>query len=157
MHGILHDEAWLDKYQNEFPPYLSQREIARKLMEAADSLEQAVGRDVRIYMPPRNRIDRRTAEVLMDCGFWGYTTGPETDAELRQHSDLVVFHSEPPGEYGRTDEMWLKNSHHQLRLRADAEETVLTLHWTWETNIGLSHMVKFLTAIPVQRFGSFDA
>lgn len=156
MHGIRHDEKQLDLYQNEFPPYLSQKDVGTMLMSTSAHLDDAVGRDVRIYMPPRNRIDRRTVDVLLDCGFYGYTTGPETPVELRKHDTLSVFHSEPPDEYGRTDEMWQRNSHMQLRLRSDAEDTIITLHWTWETNIGLHHMTKFLTSIPVDRFADFD-
>lgn len=156
MHGIRHDEASLDVHQNEFPSYLSQKDIGNMLMTTSAGFEDALGRDVRIYMPPRNRIDKRTVDVLLDCGFYGYTTGPETPKELRSSDELVVFHSEPPHEYGRTDEMWMRSSHEQLRLRSDSEDTVLTLHWTWETNIGLHHMTKFLTAIPVNRFADFD-
>lgn len=155
MHGIYHDEKKLDQYQNEFPSFYSQKQIARNLMETADQLEQAIGRDVRVYMPPRNRIDRRTVEILQDCGFWGYTTGPETDPEFRKHDQLVVFDSQPPDGYGRSDELWSAGVHRQICLRGSSEDLYLALHWTWEKNIGLSHVVKFLTAIPVDRFESF--
>jgi hypothetical protein len=153
MHGIRHDEHELDLYQNEFPPYLSQKDVGTMLMSTVAHLDDALGRDVRIYMPPRNRIDRRTVDVLLDCGFYGYTTGPETPAELRMHDYLTVYHSEPPHQYGRSDEMLKRNS--QVHLRAE-DEAILTLHWTWETNIGLNHLRDFLGQIPKDLFVDFD-
>ncbi len=156
MHGIDHDESKLDTYQNEFPPYLSQSEIGRLLKEGRESLVAGVGRSCNIYMPPRNRIDFRTAMILPYVGFQWFTAGPETEMARDAVAGLGQILSLPPDEYGRTDEMWNRRSHKQLRLRSDAEDTVLTLHWTWETNIGLHHMVKFLTDIPVDRFAHFD-
>ncbi len=155
MHGIDHDEKQLDIHQNEFPSYLSQADVCGKMVVAAIALDNAVGRKSKIYMPPRNRIDFRTVNVLASAGFSHFTAGPETDiAVVTRHSDRVIM-STPPHEYGRTDEMWERQSHKDLALRNDANDTVLTLHWTWETNIGLHHMVKFLTAIPLNRFADF--
>lgn len=157
MHGINHDESKLDIFQNEFPPYLSQNEVGRLLIEASNELEQAVGRDVRVYMPPRNRIDRRTVEVLSDCGFLGYTAGPETPEELLRSDEVEVLYSLAPDEYGRTDELLARNSHLVLRELAEAgEDVILTLHWTWETNIGLDHMTKFFSQIPKKHFRDFE-
>lgn len=153
MHGITHDEKQLDLYQNEFPPFLTQKDVATHLISTVGALDEAIGRDARIYMPPRNRIDKRTVDVLHDIGFFGYTTGSETPENLRLHELLSVYHSEPPHEYGRTDEMLKRNS--QVHLRA-AGEAVLTLHWTWETNIGLQHMRNFLGQIPKDLFVDFD-
>ena len=164
MHGTDHDEQKLDRNGgNQFEPYLTSGQIRQQLYELRGNLQYAVGRPVRVYMPPRNVIDKRTADVLHDVGFDAYTGGPETSWAQRQgtwkgdnHVACEYLHSEPPHEYGRTDEMWQRGSHEQLRLRADDEDTIITLHWTWETNIGLQHMTKFLTAIPVDRFTDFD-
>lgn len=153
MHGIHHDETKLDMFQNEFPPYLSQKDVATQLISTVGALDEAVGREVRIYMPPRNRIDKRTVDILLDCGFFGYTTGPETPENLRFHDILSVYHSEPPHHYGRSDEMLKRNS--QVHLRAD-DPAILTLHWTWETNIGLQHLREFLGQIPKDLFEDFD-
>lgn len=164
MHGIHHSENMLDLYQNEFPPYLSRQNVGRLLMEASDALEQAVGREVRIYMPPRNRIDGRTVSVLLECGFFGFTSGPETPEEIRNAKrdvsgiDPICIHSQPPYEYGRTDELLACDAHLRMMEKSDrGHDVCLTLHWTWETNIGLGHMRTFLSQIPPKYFEDFDA
>ncbi|MGD9711018.1 MAG: hypothetical protein AB7V46_03005 [Thermomicrobiales bacterium] len=158
MHGIDHDESKLDVYQNEFPPFMTANDIGSQLLRASTALDSGIGRRTEIYMPPRNRIDARTVGILQDCGFHAYTTGPETPAELRTTPDdgrPFPIHSEPPHEYGRTDEMWARGSHEILLARGALHETILTLHWTWETNIGLDHMRRFLGFFPPHYFGDF--
>lgn len=157
MHGIHHDEAKLDMYQNEFPQYFSQQDIGRMLLEASDALDHAIGRRTDVYMPPRNRIDRRTVDVLLDCGFVAYTSGPETPEDLRfGGGDVLGLCSMPPDAYGRTDEMLQRGSHLKLIERCETGgDVILTLHWTWETNIGLHHMRAFLSQIPRKYFKDF--
>ncbi len=157
MHGTDHDEERLTRNGgNQFEHYLTAEQIRQDLYDHHSALQEAVGRKVQIYMPPRNVIDGKTYGVLLNSPMVQITSGPETNPDMRRGTSRFI-HSQPPDEYGRTDEMWNRGSHKQLRLRADAEDTVITLHWTWETNIGLHHMVKFLTAIPVDRFADFDA
>lgn len=160
MHGILHDETLLDAHGNEFPPYLSRNDVGRALVEAARALDEAVGRRTEIYMPPRNRIDRRTADVLFDCGFFYYTTGPETDEGLRagrvRPDRAMYLHSEKPHEYGRTDELLQLGSHERLVEKSkNGFDVILTLHWTWEVNVGLHHMREFFSRIPKEHFRDF--
>lgn len=151
MHGVYHDEAKLDLYQNEFAPYLGHQQVGRLLTDASAALEAGVGRRVDVYMPPRNRIDVRTLSLLPECGFYFYTSGPETEFFA---DNLVEIRSLPPHEYGRTDELLQRDAHVHLRqLKGDC---VLTLHWTWETNIGLDHMRKFFAEIPKELFADFD-
>lgn len=155
MHGTDHDERRLDRNGgNQFEPYLTAAGVGSILQEHREALELAMARPVRIYMPPRNVIDRRTVGVLEGCGFEWFTTGPETDPEIRRLRGTI--HSQPPHEYGRSDEMLMRNSHVELNLRPDSQDTVLTLHWTWEVNIGLQHLDRFLAEIPKDRFGDFD-
>lgn len=155
LHGIDHDESKLDLYGNEFPPYMSKLEVRRLLLESKEGLEAGVGRPVRIYMPPRNRIDMRTASVLNGAFDW-YTGGPETDFTVWQRFQTCIL-SQFPMEYGRTDELLVIGSHDELMRRVDAgKHPVLTLHWTWETNIGLKHMREFLGRIPRRYFADFD-
>lgn len=157
MHGTDHDEKKLDQNSgNQFEPFLTQADVTAKLRECREALESGVGRPVNIYMPPRNVIDMRVWNAAQYAGFTRYTTGPETDPFVMRNSMGSWIDSRPPHEYGRTDEMWVRGSSSQLRLRSDAEETNITLHWTWEANIGLHHMVKFLTDIPKERFCDFD-
>jgi hypothetical protein len=157
MHGIRHDEALLDLYGNEFPPYESRAEVRRQLAEAREALIQAVGRPVRIYMPPRNSIDMRTLSMLAGVGFDFFTSGPETDRTIIKNTLGVHIHSQPPHEYGRSDELLRRESHLRLMESSDAgRDVVLALHWTWETNIGLSHLREFLSRIPDRYFRDFD-
>lgn len=154
MHGTDHDESKLDRLGgNQFEPYLTEKEVSRQLAENRSALEAAVGRPVRVYMPPRNVMDGRVQASLSTSGFDWFTGGPETPPTFRAPNCIM---SVPPDEYGRTDELWNRGAHRQICLRSSHEDTVLALHWTWETNIGLTHMVKFLTAIPVQAFAHFD-
>lgn len=156
MHGIDHDEALLDLHGNEFPPYLSRLDVRQRLTEARLGLERAVGRPCRVYMPPRNRIDQRTAGVLNGL-FELYTAGPETDPEVLGRFQSHCF-SEFPHEYGRSDELFERGSHRELVARCESGRwPVLTLHWTWEVNIGLASMRRFLSQIPGGYFDDFPA
>lgn len=158
MHGIFHDESKLDIWKNEFPPYLSKNEVGRHLVDVAHGMEEAIGRRVEVYMPPRNYMDERTASVLLDSGFIAFTTGPETDQAIRgKYSDMVI-HSQVPWEYGRCDELLQRNAHRHLIDESDAgRDVTLTLHWTWETNIGLHHMRDFFVQIPTRYFKDFGS
>lgn len=147
LHGITHDEKLLDLYQNEFPPFLTKQNIRDSLAEAKSALEIAVGRPVRTYMPPRNRIDQRTASILNGL-FDRYTAGPETDLEVLQRFQNY-HHSRPPYAYGRSDELLQVEAGKFLSAMAENNVWVtLTLHWTWEVNIGLSNLDRFLQTIP---------
>lgn len=161
MHGIDHDEERLNAYQNEFEPWMSGITIEKYLREAKVALEGAVGQQINIYMPPRNQIDVRTVEACRDAGFRWYTSGPETTLPIRVAAGMKVpsvgpIHSQPPHEYGRTDEMLMAGSH-EILARA-TRRIVLTLHWTWEVNLndGFQSMREFFGRIPKEQFEDFD-
>lgn len=157
MHGINHSEWELDRYQNEFPSFMPSSQVQARMTEAREGLCSAVGRDVSVYMPPRNLIDWRTVRLLSECGFFWFTSGPETDPELRDYFGGNCIHSQPPYEYGRTDELLQREAHLRMMEKVDrGYDVVLTLHWTWETNIGLQHMRAFLSQIPQRYLGGFD-
>jgi hypothetical protein len=153
MHGIQHDEDQLDRFQNEFPPWMTVQEVSSALIHSRDFLERSCEKSVNVYMPPRNRIDRRTTTALGLAGFKAVTGGPETD----QPSLLGFrsFMSLPPHAYGRTDEMLDRGSTDVLS-KID-QDVVLTLHWTWEINIGLHHMKRFFNSIDREMFTSFPS
>lgn len=159
MHGTDHDEARLDRSGgNQFEPYLSTRQVAGQLEDHRLALEAVVNRPVRIYMPPRNVIDWRTASLLDEVGFRWFTSGPETDTDVRDFFGGMCVHSVAPHEYGRCDELLTRESHLRMMEKSDrGHDVVLTLHWTWETNIGLHHMRTFLSQIPSRYFEDFDA
>lgn len=158
MHGIDHDERLLDIHNNEFPSYLTERSVGERLMEAAAALDAATGRHSLFYMPPRNMIDQRTINCLQACFFLGFTAGPETDPHVLERNRESAIESLPPYEYGRTDELLQCEAHLRIMEKSDrGHDVFLALHWTWETNIGLSHMKKFLSQIPQRYFEDFDA
>ncbi len=155
MHGTDHDEARLDRNGgNQFEPYLTVPQIKTVLGANREALSALTDRPVEVYMPPRNVIDERVARAARGSGFESFTTGPETSQMLRMDWHRWIIHSEPPHEYGRTDEMLQRGSHEYLKRQ---ENVTLTLHWTWETNVGLHHMRRFFAEIPKDRFIDFDA
>lgn len=159
MHGTDHDEARLSRNGgNQFEPYLTREQVREQLREHHSALEAAVGRRVNVYMPPRNVIDAKTLDIILhDSPMSFFTSGPETNPVFRQRTNRFI-HSEPPHEYGRTDELLKNHSDEVLRMyRGPDVEMVLTLHWTWETNIGLNHMVEFFAKVPKELFTDFDA
>ncbi len=153
MHGTDHDEARLNRNGgNQFEPYLTNGEVLRQLTENRAALQMAVGRPVRIYMPPRNVIDWRTVGSLEASGFGWFTAGPETKDDFLRLSECI-----PSLVYGRTDELLLQGrDQHLIGQDGFGEGPVLTLHWTWETNIGLDHMRRFFERIPRGLFAHFD-
>lgn len=158
MHGTDHDEARLDRNGgNQFEPYLTEDQIRAELQRHHVALQQALGRNVQVYMPPRNVIDGRTYSALLNSPMTQITSGPETNPNMRRGTSRFI-HSEPPHEYGRTDELLQRNSNFRLLDKAEAgEDVVLTLHWTWETNIGLEHMRRFFGTFAPGYFMDFDA
>jgi len=158
MHGTDHDEARLTRNSgNQFESYMTMDQIRQQLKEHHTALQEAVGRKVQVYMPPRNVIDGRTYSALLDSPMTQITSGPETNPIMRRGTNRFI-HSEPPYEYGRTDELWKNGAVSKLSGKAEVgEDVVLTLHWTWETNIGLEHMRRFFGFFPPGYFMDFDA
>jgi hypothetical protein len=156
MHGTDHDETRLDRNGgNQFESWLTSAGIANTLVEHRIALEIGIGREVSIYMPPRNVIDFRTTNILRNARFEQFTTGPETDLVVRTQNILSELNSVKPHEYGRSDEMFQMGSHEVLT-NSEKKDIILTLHWTWECNIGFQHLAKFLSMIPKEKFKDFD-
>ena len=156
MHGTDHDEQKLDRNGgNQFEPYLTRTAIADILKMNRQHLDDAIGRPVTIYMPPRNVFGLRELGAFEQVKkFTHFTTGPETSAEIQIHHKAI--HSQKPHQYGRTDELLNLGSHFVLIEQAQTQDVVLTLHWTWEVNIGLSHMERFFSLIDKELFADFD-
>jgi hypothetical protein len=144
MHGIDHDETHL----NEFRPWQTQKDVTDDL-EWAKSLWQSKIGLVDSYIPPHNVIDHRTVRALISAGFKTLFCGPGTDGSVRFDAEIIglnVLHSEEFLEYGRSDELLSRGvCIPWLRPFLDTQEKkVLTLHFTWEINIGLQHLDRFL-------------
>lgn len=170
MHGVDHDERCLDAYNNEFPSYLTQYDVRFKMQRGKDIVENI--RKSTIYMPPRNIIDKRTWDAAKECGFRYYTVGPETKFFAKDEfgkkeyigGPTKCYENDDNGKlmittgyknlYGRTDEISCANYSQYVTKK---EAYVLTLHWTWETNIGLEHMKRFFRTSDKDYILDFDS
>jgi hypothetical protein len=151
IHGYWHAET----RQNEFVGY-SRNDIAGYIMQGRDVIESVLCRKANIYMPPHNVIDLETIMACRVAGISGITGGPETDRIIplvANHYGMRYIGSQRSF-YGRSDEL--------LQAGADAElnqvmfNAVLTLHWTWENNIGFDHLRRFIDVIG-ESLVDFDA
>lgn len=154
LHGIEHDE----RFPNEFKEFETEDGIYSKLMSAKAPLKRCNGfGDVTTYIPPHNVVDMKTARALVRAGFTTLMCGPGTTKpvysqlkESKLFSRHTLTYSEHPYFYGRSDEMLDCGAHHVIN---DSLETtmakVVTLHWTWEWNIGLENLDAFLSEINI--------
>lgn len=170
MHGVDHNEKFLDVHNNEFPSYLTQNDVAFKMRRGKDIVDGI--RKSTIYMPPRNIIDKRTWDAAKECGFRYYTVGPETKFFAKDEfgkkeyiggktrcyenddNGKLIITSGYKNLYGRTDEISYANYSQYVTKK---EAYVLTLHWTWETNIGLEHMKRFFKSNDKNYILDFDS
>jgi hypothetical protein len=138
LHGWNHDE----RFRNEFPPFLTDADVLSRLKGGKDLIEQEFGIPIVDYVPPHNVIDRRTCEALASLGFERVYGGPGMDESQVSRLELVM--SFFPKEYGRSDELMQRGAVEHLN---SIEDATLTLHWTWETNIGLDSLKSFMRSI----------
>ena len=155
MHGIEHDE----RFSNEFRDHETVDDIYKKLLSAKEPLKRCNSyNDVHTYIPPHNVVDRKTASALQDAGFNAVLCGPGTEQNIREYINLncdalSCVYSPSPHYYGRSDEMMSRDRSPEHLLRDNTmgqfsgPTKILTLHWTWEWNIGLTHLDQFLTKI----------
>ena len=152
MHGVDHDE----RFQNEFRDYYASGEVESTLRIARGRLSDLARQPVDVYMPPHNVIDGRTIAACAAVGFKAITAGPETVPFMRQiveRHGLEYLYSDAPLEYGRSDELLARGSVKHLVSSLD-EDPILTLHWTWEYNVGLSNLDTYLERLS-SSFGDF--
>lgn len=138
MHGVNHDE----RFQNEFGHWLTDIGVYSALAVAKDILERILG-PIDVYIPPHNAVDLRTCLALRRLGFSSVAAGPETSPEALgptgwiSTSGLKALYSDYPKEYGRSDELITRGSVEHLRhVSSLPVDVYLTLHWTWEHNLG---------------------
>lgn len=142
LHGIHHDE----RFPNEFHSGETEEQIFQTIMSAKYPLEKFCG-PIDIYIPPHNVIDTRTVNSLKRAGFKMILGGPGSDNDILHFamaSGLKVLRHDPPL-YGRSDEI-MQNGGVQLmqNLLHEGDDLNIALHWTWEMNIGLESLDKFL-------------
>ena len=62
--------------------------------------------------------------------------------------NVESHHSAEPFEYGRSDEMLQRGAVEYWDKKVDKViPSYITFHWTWEVNIGLENLEKFLEAL----------
>lgn len=144
LHGIHHDERFL----NEFHSGETEEQIYQAIMSAKYPLEKYCGQ-TRTYIPPHNVVDTKTVDALVRAGFKTLYGGPETDPNVMEYAHLqkgmhVLSHFPP--HYGRTDEMTARGYIDYVKARPD-HDVHIGLHWTWEWNVGLHNLEKFLDGL----------
>lgn len=145
MHGILHDE----RYPNEFRSHQTETDVADAISSVKQVWDPLVG-PIDKYIPPHNVIDHKTIRALDGLGFETIFGGPETNpyvADFAQGMGLSVHVSKAPVEYGRSDELLQRGSVEHILKEAKDRDVWLTLHWTWEFNIGLQHLDEYLSKL----------
>lgn len=156
MHGVEHDE----RYLNEFREHETEQDIIQKLLSAKAPLRRCNSdNEVTKYIPPHNVVDLKTLRALHRAGFRDILGGPGMDLvfiPFARTLGLNVYYSEHPTWYGRSDELLERDQAHLKILEVGSVrpslDVYLTLHWTWEWNVGMESLEKFLGAIsPVLR------
>jgi hypothetical protein len=155
MHGVTHDEAFL----NEFRPHLTEDDVFDRLYSGMVMVhrykhEESSGCACCTmnmapidYIPPHNVIDHRTVRALKRLCFLNIYGGPGTDpsvAEYARNLGMNFYISKFPEEYGRSDELVQRGSVEHILRESKVRDVWLTLHWTWEHNIGLQHLDSYL-------------
>lgn len=148
LHGVNHD----NRFPSEFRDHETEDDIYRKLLSAKEPLKRCNGYgDVHVYIPPFNAIDIKTCRALKRANFTTVLCGPGTDRTVidAMGDELLFVYSRHPVWYGRSDEMLNRDSAAE-RIRDeidDVKNRCVTLHWTWEWNIGLDHLDRLLREI----------
>jgi hypothetical protein len=149
LHGILHDEKYLD----EFKEFETEDDIYRKIMSTIPRLQNINGSGrITSYIAPHNVISLKTAKALKRAGFTTLFSGPGADSKvinvIEKESILEVKTSQFPYFYGRTDEIMKCPEFEEYYADASAlPGYALTLHFPWETNIGFEHLETFMKKV----------
>jgi len=144
MHGIRHEE----KQANEFKQWQTSKDIFDEIVLARNKLELHGKKKVDVYIPPHNFIDSRTCEALSRAGFKSVLCGPETNPSVllygKQTLKLKMFCSGDEREYGRSDELQKNGSVKYFSYLAHKQDVFLSLHFTWECDIGVDKLDSYL-------------
>ena len=148
LHGIEHDERVL----NEFRDYETEESVYQKIMSAISPLKRCNGfGKILRYIPPHNVIDLKTCRALKRAGISSIMGGPGTDLRIMDSTanDFHWLYSRHPIWYGRSDELMDRDNAVDRIIEESnyLRNRCLTLHWTWEQNIGLQSLDKFMTEI----------
>lgn len=146
MHGFWH----LETRQNEFEG-MGTNDITGYLQRGREMIAERCGRLPAVYMPPHNAMDLNTVRACEAVGFEAITGGPGTHPMMPRviqgHTGMRYLHSQPPFFYGRSDEIMALVSSRASIPFVYEPGGILTLHWTWESNIGFDHLRRFIDQI----------
>lgn len=143
LHGVNHDE----RFPNEFRDFQTRGEVSQAIFGSRAYLELFCKKSVDTYIPPHNVFDLKTIHALLDCGFKRILCGPGSTEEMvyvGKTRGLEVIYSPEPLEYGRSDELIQRGSVAWISSESQKRDIMLTLHWTWEWNIGLDSLDTYL-------------
>lgn len=147
LHGRNHDE----RFPNEFGDWETEEEVYQAIVPLRARLHDSEGFLPRIYIPPHNVIDRKTVNALFRAGFEAVLGGPGSDAGVISYAvekGMTAIGFYPPFNYGRSDELLTAGAVEHLTNMLRSGNTVpLGLHWTWEMNIGLGNLDRFLSEL----------
>lgn len=152
MHGYWH----LESRQNEFEG-ISLNDVVGYLQAGREMIGEKFGTVPDVYMPPHNAVDVNTIIACQRVGFKAVTGGPGVHPAMpfvvESYGGMRYIGSDPPILYGRSDEIM-----QVLDVLKDPPylNGVLTLHWTWESNIGFDHLRRFIDRIG-RHLEDFDA
>ena len=143
LHGINHDE----RFMNEFREHQTQADIEFEIRNAVMRIPFHSRKMPFSYIPPHNVLDFKTINALKNCNISRIHTGPGTELEMIDYAEklgLDVIDSRGALFYGRTDEMMERGCFPVIKQVSDISDVNLTLHWTWEMNIGLDSLRTFV-------------
>lgn len=142
LHGVVHSESHLDEFYGK-----QYQAIETALLHAKNFLELYSECRTISYIPPHNTISADTVLALSRLGFDRIYGGPETEEDMKgfiKLEGMEYIHSEPPLEYGRSDELMERGAVNYLREECKTRDIWLTLHAPWEINIGLENLRNFM-------------
>lgn len=145
LHGVNHDESKLDEFKDkDYNSTLNSLNIVKTIFD------KNLGYSVNDYIPPHNVINKDTVLALKKLGVEYIYGGPETSDYIKEYiitSGINYVHSQPPLEYGRSDELLQRGSVEHIREKLKFSNVWLGLHWTWEHNIGLENLDLYLSKV----------
>ena len=144
MHGVNHNERFLD----EFADCLTSSDIQFLLRNNKSRFEKVINKQIVDYIPPHNVLNIKTINALYMFQFKNIYGGPGTsEYAISKVKELGMnfFYSKEPLEYGRSDELLQRGSVEHIKEKLNEGKDVwLTLHFTWETNIGFDNLKRYL-------------
>lgn len=140
VHGIDHDESRQDEFDG-----LTTDQVIGRLGPTKGVLEHMLQCRIEDYIPPHNAFGENLTGALCYLKFKNIYGGPGTNEDVPLHG-LEMRYSKWPTEYGRSDELLDRDDSVFCigQKLAAGRDVWLTLHWTWEWNIGLESLRSYM-------------